>query len=173
LGKDLQAGKNDLFPRIENHYGALTSKQIDVRDGKIAALHHDESGFNGRKGQDIRPKSYDKATSYLLNVQVEGGEPLLTASLPDGQPTAIMSRFKVKQGEIILMVQGKIFSAHTLHCLREEPVEANRPAYELEISLMEWLVSNPPMTETEAPQTPPTVEPSTDEPSPVEPSPHR
>ncbi len=147
IARDLSSGKNSYFPRIENQYGKLVSKAMDFRGGKIAALHHDHSGFKGRRGQDIRPKSYSKATPYLLNIQVEGGEPLVSAELPDGSLAAIMQRFKVKQGEIILMVQGKIFSAHTLHCVREEPVDANLPAYNFEMRFMEWLAKKPALTE--------------------------
>lgn len=139
--EDLSHGKNNHFPRINDARGRMVSKQLDVKGIQIAALSHDKRGFTkGGGARDVRPKNYENATPYLLDMVVEGGTPLAQAVLPDGRTVSIMDVFSAGGGEIILMSQGKIFSAHTMHCVREEPVESNWPAYQLEIRFMDWLV---------------------------------
>ncbi len=135
---DLARGPNQAFPMVAGAYGRLVADGLGMTGRPIAALDHTESGFQGRKGRDIQPKSYDKATPYLLDVRTLGGEPLAEAGIEGGRRVSLITRFSARAGEILLVVQGKIFSAHTLHCIREEPVTANRPAFDLEIALLDW-----------------------------------
>jgi hypothetical protein len=143
---DLVRGPNTAFPRVSGAYGALVADDLGMTGRPIAALDHSKSGFQGRKGQDIRPKSYEQASPCLLDVRVLGGEPLAEATLPDGRRVSLITRFPARGGEILLVVQGDIFSGRTLHCIREEPVAANLPAYELQIALLDWLAGAPPAT---------------------------
>jgi hypothetical protein len=141
---DLGRGPNTAFPRVSGAYGALVADDLGMTGRRIAALDHSESGFQGRKGQDIRPKSYEKASPYLLDVRSLGGEPLAEAILPqNGRRVSLITRYAARGGEILLIVQGQVFSAHTLHCIREEPVETNYPAFDLEIAFLDWLAGAP------------------------------
>ncbi|MFO8073550.1 MAG: hypothetical protein R6V85_16925 [Polyangia bacterium] len=151
--EELKPGPNDLFPAVKGVFGRLVSSELEVNGDRIAALDHSKTGFKGRPGRrDVRPKSYDKAEPYLLNVRVRGGDPLVEAELPGGRRVSIMQRFAAGDGEIIAMVQGRIFSAHTLHCVRQEPVRTNQPAYDLEMRFMDWLLADEPPTEKQPPR---------------------
>ncbi|HUT78862.1 MAG TPA: hypothetical protein VM285_14290, partial [Polyangia bacterium] len=161
---DLGRGPNQAFPKVLGGNGRLIADGLAMTGRSIAALDHEKSGFKGRKGRDIQPKSYDNAEPYLLEVRALGGEPLAEAELPDGRRVSLITRYAARGGEILLIVQGKVFSAHTLHCIREEPVAANRPAYDLEIALLDWLAGRPPATVvgTQPSQAPPAADAGTD-----------
>lgn len=151
-GRELpNAGSGPLFARRSGAYGRLVAPALGAGpEDRIAALHHDPSNLKGSPKRDVQPKDYAKGVPYLLDLRVEGGEPLAEAALEGGGTATILQRVRARNGELVLMAQGKIFSGLTMHCVREEPIDANKPAYDLLMLFTRWLASGPAPTQAAA-----------------------
>ncbi len=141
-GQTFVAGQLDeaSVARVEGS-GVVVAPELRLRQESIAALAHARQ--NIRRGRDPKPRDYDEGKPYLLDLQVHGGEELVGATLPDGRHTTLLTRLRTDQGEIWLMPQGAIWRGNTLPTVREEPVHANQPAYDLQMAFVEWMASNP------------------------------
>ncbi len=135
----LKKGDNPGIPRLRGNYLSLQSTELDVKGKTVAALEHDEKMYRRITFGERVPDKYDKGKPYLLDIQIEGGEPLAWATAKDGRRVTLLQRIESSNGEVILMPQAKVWNTETLPAFVVAPEKASRPAYEFLTRFVQWL----------------------------------
>jgi hypothetical protein len=125
---------DDAFP--------VQSTFFDVSGMKMAG--HDYTGatkqVDGAAVPARCPDDVDFSRPYLRRVTSELGEPLLQATLPDGEVVDLARIVDLNGGKLIVFLQYGFWRNETLGMERQNPTTATADAHHIQYRFLDWLI---------------------------------